>query len=77
MTYYRVPAILDQRKCYKPARAGNGARIPNGWILIGGELLTEAECKRRNAPLRLLEPVQIKKTQTYFFFGARFPFKEV
>lgn len=74
MTYYRVPVSLSDKPCYKP---GNGPRIPNGWYLIGNELLTAAEAKRRNAPLHLLQPVTIKKTRTHFFFGARFEVKEV
>lgn len=59
MQYYQVPASMDQKLCYKPSHAGNSARIPNGWFLIGGELLTPAEAKHRNAPVHLLQPVQI------------------
>ena len=73
MTYYLVPASMDQKPLY---RAGNGPRRRNGWFLIGNELLTAAECKRRNAPVHLLQPVQLKKTQIYFCFGARFAVKE-
>lgn len=73
MQYYQVPAALDQTPLY---RAGNGPRRLNGWQLIGGELLTAAECKRINAPVEKLTPVQIKKTAVYICFGARFERKE-
>lgn len=73
MLYYQVPAALDQKPLYKP---GNGPRRRNGWILIGGELLTPAEARRRNAPVSMLTPVHIKKTCVYTFFGARFIMKD-
>lgn len=72
MKYYKVPASMDQKKCYKP---NTTHRIPNGYFLIANELLTLSECKRINAPINKLFPIEIKKTQTYFFFGARFEVK--
>lgn len=69
MNYYHVPAKLQDKPCYKPNKAH---RIPNGYYLIANELLTAAECKAINAPIDLLEPVTIKKTDTYKMFGARF-----
>lgn len=74
MLYYQVPATMDQKPLYRP---GNGPKRLNGWILIGGELLTPSECKRRNAPINKLIPVQIKKTDVFTFFGARFPCRGV
>ena len=69
MTYYKVPAKLDQKNLY---RMKNGKRYANGYFLIGGELLTETECRKINAPIEQLEKVQIKKTECYRLFGARF-----
>ena len=69
MLYYKVPAKLQDKPCYKP---GENRKIPNGYYLIANELLTAAECKRINAPIKLLEPVTMKKTNCYCMFGARF-----
>ena len=69
MQYYRVPRKLDGKQLFK---TGSGPRIPNGYSLIQNELLTEAEARRINAPIDLLEAVTIKKTETYRMFGARF-----
>lgn len=73
MKYYRVPEKLDQKTLYN---IKNGHRIPNGYFLIANELLTEAKCRKINAPIEQLEPVEIKKTKTYWCFGARFEDKE-
>lgn len=73
MLYYKVPANLQDKPCYKPNKA---QRIPNGYYLIANELLTLAECKRINAPVDLLKPVIIKKTGCYTMFGARFERRE-
>lgn len=69
MKFYRVPEKLDQRRLYQ---IKNGRRINNGLFLIGNELLTEAECRKINAPIDELEAVEIKRTNTYWWFGARF-----
>lgn len=71
MLYYRVPACLDGKPCYKRGAPG-APRIPNGYYLIEHELLTAAECKKLNAPTEKLFPIRIKKTDTYRLFGARF-----
>lgn len=43
---------------------------------IEDELLTEAEMKKRNFPItENFLPVEIKKTNTYWFFGCRFEIK--
>ncbi len=73
MKYYRVPEKLDQKQLYT---IKNGHRFPNGYFLIANELLTEAKCRKINAPIEKLEPVEIKKTKTYWCFGARFEDKE-
>ena len=75
MQYYKVPEKLDQRTLYHPKKEnknGYSPKIPNGYFLIANELLTGAECKRINAPIELLQPMTIKKTDCYFMFGARF-----
>lgn len=69
MKYFRVPASLADKPCYSFAKPAT----PNGWYLIGGELLTLGECKMMNAPVDRLERVTIKKTEVYNAFGARFP----
>lgn len=75
MKYLQVPASLDQKQLYYPKKTGShgySKKIPNGYYLIARELLTASECKRINAPAELLTPVEIKKTKTYWCFGARF-----
>lgn len=69
MKFYRVPGYLKDKPCYYP----NKPNTPNGWYLVGGELLTPAECERMNAPAERLERVTVKKTEVYNMFGARFP----
>lgn len=71
--YYKVPAYLQDKPCYKPNTI---RRIPNGYYLIANELLTPAECKRINAPIDLLTPVTVKKTECYTMFGARFEMRK-
>ena len=74
MQYYKVPADLQDKPCYKSNKAN---RIPNGYYLIANELLTPSECKRINAPIDLLESVTIKKTACFTMFGARFERNEM
>jgi len=71
MEFYKVPKHLDQMKLYKKDSPKHH-KIPNGYFLVENELLTEAECKKINAPIHRLEKVNIKKNRTYWFFGARF-----
>ena len=72
MTYYRVPAALRDTPCYKPNKT---PRTPNGWYLIGNELLTAAECRRMNAPIEMLERIEVKKNCLLFRLWCPF-FKE-
>lgn len=58
MVYYEVKQTYDNR-CI------------NGYMLIGGELYTRKELKRLAIPEEYTKEIQIKKTDTYFFFGAR------
>ena len=73
MMYYKVPAYLQDKPCYKP---NTTRRIPNGYYLIANELLTISECKRINAPIDLLTPVTVKKTECYTMFVARFEMRK-
>jgi hypothetical protein len=74
MIYYKVPRALDQKPLYK--KSYKPYRELNGWFLIANELLTETECRKRNAPIKLLERVEIKRNKVYFCFGARYSYKE-
>lgn len=74
MIYYKVKKQFDGKQCFKP---NTGDRlIPNGWNLIANELITPYEMKARNVNERYTEKVTIKKTNTYFCFGARFEISE-
>jgi len=65
MTYYRVREQYDQFPKNPKVRDGN--------ILIGGELYTEKEFnKLPYVYAGAFEKVDIKKSDTYVFFGARF-----
>ena len=64
MTYYRVKGTADQTP-----RILNGKRNS---ILIGKELYTPAEYRKLGNRPELFEAVSIKKTDTFFMFGARF-----
>lgn len=69
MIYYSVPANLQDKPCYK---RNSARKIPNGYYLIAHELLTERECYLINAPIDLLIKTEIKKSDCYKCFGARF-----
>lgn len=64
MLYYRIRPAFDQCPRY------------DGSIFIGGELYTPAEMERFRVPLEIVDPVLIKKSRTYFFFGARLEVKD-
>lgn len=75
MTYYQVKPEYDGKTLYKKCGDRgyrNGYRIPNGYNLIANELLTGKEVEKLNVPQMCVDPVNIKKTETYFCFGARF-----
>ena len=64
MTYYRVREQYDQFPKNPKVRDGN--------ILIGGELYTEKEFNKLPYVYDgACEKVDIKKSDTYVFFGAR------
>lgn len=69
MLYYRVKPEYDNKTRYKWNNHGQG--VPDS-ILVANELYTPAEFRKiANCPA-WFEQVNIKKTSTYFFFGARF-----
>lgn len=61
MTYYEVPKRLDQTYLWKSQRT-----------LIGGELYTENECEKFGINIGAMIKRVIKRTEIFFFFGARF-----
>lgn len=65
MTYYRVRKEYDNLP--------RNPRMRDGNILIGGELYTEKELnKLPYIYAGAFERVEVPKSQTYWFFGARF-----
>lgn len=61
MKYYKVKPEADNK--YNKDRTH---------FFVGGELLTEKEKEKYCCPDAFVDPVEIKKTETYWFFGARF-----
>lgn len=72
MTYYRVKQEYDGTRCL----AYNKKR--NFWYydreLVANELYTKKELDKFNNKevYKFVTPVEIKKTNAYFFFGRRF-----
>ena len=62
MLYYKVKPEADNK--YNKDRTH--------FFFVGGELLTEKEKAKYCCPDAFVDPVEIKKTETYWFFGARF-----
>ena len=71
MKYYRVKPEYDGKQLYKREHK-SGAKIPNDYSLIAHELLTEKEAEKLNVPQTCVDPVNVKKSQVYICFGARF-----
>lgn len=69
MTYYRVKPQYDNQIRYRWNNHHQG--VPDG-IVIGNELYTPREHARLAMCPEWFEKVKVKKTQTYFAFGARF-----
>lgn len=73
MKFYRVKPEADQKRIY------NANKTKYLGFLIANELITPSEAQRHyggNIPCGCLETVEIKKTKTYWSFGARFESKE-
>ena len=64
MIYYRVKKEYDQINKNEKKRDGN--------IYIGGELYTPGEIRRERLNSSYMEKIEIKKTATFWMFGARF-----
>lgn len=60
MRYYKVKKDYDQ----------HGRK--DGSILVKNELYTETEKARYGIPDKAVDAVEIKKSETYWCFGARF-----
>ena len=75
MKYYRVKPEFDGKTLYKKQRQrgySSTYKVPNGYNLIANELLTEKEVEKLNVPQICVDPVNLKKSEVYFCFGARF-----
>ena len=75
MTYYRVKPEFDNKPRYK--RKYKHLKLYNDGIWVGNELYTPGEMdrmKKNNVIIseKYFTRVEIKKTETYWFFGARF-----
>lgn len=69
MKYYKV---LDKYDNCQKLLDINGKVIYKGDILIGNELYTQKEFEKLANHQSMFEVVNIKKSNVYFFFGARF-----
>lgn len=75
MKYYQVKPEFDGKQLYKKQGQrgyNNVYKIPNGYNLIANELLTEKEVEKLNVPQVCVNPVNVKKSEVHFYFGARF-----
>lgn len=73
MVYFRVKPEADQTRIY------NANKTKYLGFLVANELITPAEAQKHyggNIPCRCLETVKIKKTNTFWCFGARFERKK-
>ena len=69
MLYYKVKPEFDNCARYR-FKKGSGVELDG--IFIGNELYTVNELKKYLDCVNKVEPVEIPKNKTYFFFGARF-----
>lgn len=73
MLYYRVKADLDGNAKY--LYVGSSAHnIKMDGSLVGNELYTPAERRKIANSDKYFEEVKVKKTETFWFFGARFEY---
>jgi hypothetical protein len=64
MVYYRVKPEADQKH--------KNPKIHDGNVYISGEIYTAGEVERQKLNPAHLEKINVKKTETYWCFGARF-----
>lgn len=64
MQYFKVPQKYDNVNVYKNGKLSV--------CLVGGELLTEKECKRLDINPSALIPTEISRKKVRWTFGARF-----
>lgn len=57
-------------------RANEYRDFSDGTVLVKNELLTEKEKVSSGYPEAWFTPVEVKKSETYWFFGARFACEE-
>lgn len=67
MKFYRVKPEFDNFRA-----VSNGTGEGRFDILVGNELYTEKERNRLANSDKCFDVVEVKKNQTYWFFGARF-----
>ena len=70
MKFYRVKPEYDNYRA-----VSNGTGRGRFDILVGNELYTEKERNRLANRDQCFDVVEVKKNQTYWFFGARFAMK--
>lgn len=70
MVYYRVLPKFDNR--VYPVHTRKGLMMNYKGFVIGNELVTERELRKRAIPRAWVEEVELSTRKTYFFFGARF-----
>lgn len=51
--------------------------LPKRYIYVRNELFTPAEVKKYNVDTNKCRKIECSRKKTYFFFGARFPFREL
>lgn len=78
MTYYRVPAHMDNVNRWKAVPNRPGCKQISGFW-IAHELYTPTELRKMgySKPPEFLERVEISRRKIYWFFGARFQMEEV
>lgn len=72
MTYYRVKADCDNYPKYMCNH--KDSKIERRGVLVGNELYTPAERQKIANSGKFFEVIEIPKTHTYWFFGARFEY---
>ena len=72
MKYYKVKPQYDQHPLYKWGNGRNAGKLNKYSFMVSNELFTEAERAKIANCDYFFEPVEIKKTNTHLFFGARF-----